>query len=129
MKGRRIFNDLTNFGIEDPRMTTIGGVYSGTDHLPYANDTVLVDGFAATVLAMEGHRVASVRIAKNVDRPETSGSSEMVGADHGPVLTVLLMIVLLLLKGFFVPKLRWSTPTRSNCATPPSKAIAAPSWP
>jgi putative hemolysin len=74
------FNDLTNFGIEDPRMTTIGGVvFRHLDRLPYASDTVLIDGFAATVLAMEGHRVSSVRIAKNADAPETSASAAMAG--------------------------------------------------
>lgn len=75
------FNDLTNFGIEDPRMTTIGGVvFRHLDRLPFANDTVLVDGFAATVLAMEGHRVSSVRIAKIVDSPEAAGSAEQAGS-------------------------------------------------
>ncbi|MGB5215568.1 MAG: transporter associated domain-containing protein, partial [Anderseniella sp.] len=74
------FNDLTNFGIEDPRMTTIGGVvFRHLDRLPYAKDTVVVDGYAATVLAMEGHRVASVRIAKNVDSPEAIKPAETVG--------------------------------------------------
>lgn len=61
------FNDLSNFGIEDPRMTTIGGVvFRHLDRLPRVNDKVVVDGYAATVLEMQGHRVASVRIAKNV---------------------------------------------------------------
>ena len=67
------FNDLTNFGIEDPRMTTIGGVvFRHLDRLPHTNDTVVVDGHAATVLEMTGHRVARVRIAKNVDPTETA---------------------------------------------------------
>jgi len=66
------FNDLSNFGIEDPRMTTIGGVvFRHLDRLPRTNDSVVVEGFAATVLEMKGHRVASVRIAKNVDSVET----------------------------------------------------------
>ncbi len=65
------FNDLTNFGIEDPRMTTIGGVvFRHLDRLPHTGDNVVIDGYAATVLEMEGHRVASVRIAKNVDSAE-----------------------------------------------------------
>lgn len=66
------FNDLTNFGIEDPRMTTIGGVvFRHLDRLPQTGDTVMIDGYAATVLEMHGHRVASVRIAKNADSAET----------------------------------------------------------
>ena len=65
------FNDLTNFGIEDPRMTTIGGVvFRHLDRLPQSNDTVSVDGYVATVLEMKNHRVARVRIAKNVDSGE-----------------------------------------------------------
>ncbi len=69
------FNDLTNFGIEDPRMTTIGGVvFRHLDRLPHTGDAVVVDGYAATVLEMEGHRVALVRIAKNVDSTETTSS-------------------------------------------------------
>ncbi len=65
------FNDLTNFGVEDPRMTTIGGVvFRHLDRLPRTNDTIMVDGYAATVLEMEGHRVARVRIAKNIDQTE-----------------------------------------------------------
>lgn len=62
------FNDLTNFGIEDPRMTTIGGVvFRHLDRLPRIEDVVLIDGHAATVLEMKGHRVASVRIAKKTN--------------------------------------------------------------
>lgn len=59
------FNDLTNFGIEDPRMTTIGGVvFRHLDRLPKVGDRVVMDGFVATVLQMDGHRLAKVRVAK-----------------------------------------------------------------
>lgn len=62
------FNDLTNFGIEDPRMTTIGGVvFRHLDRLPHPDDTVMIDGYTATVLEMQGHRVAAVRVAKSGD--------------------------------------------------------------
>jgi len=65
------FNDLTNFGIEDPRMTTIGGVvFRHLDRLPRVGDSVMVDGHPSTVLKMQGHRVASVRIAKTVEAAE-----------------------------------------------------------
>ena len=75
------FNDLTNFGIEDPRMTTIGGVvFRHLDRLPCTNDTVMVDGYMATVLKMEGHRVACVRFAKNKDSSETAAPAEEMGA-------------------------------------------------
>ena len=59
------FNDLTNFGIEDPRMTTIGGVvFRYLDRLPKVGDSVAIEGCVATVLAMDGHRLARVRVAK-----------------------------------------------------------------
>jgi len=61
------FNDLTNFGIEDPRMTTIGGVvFRYLDRLPKVGDRVAMDGLVATVLEMRGHRLARVRVAKGV---------------------------------------------------------------
>ncbi len=73
------FNDLTNFGIEDPRMTTVGGVvFRHLDRLPRANDTVVVDGYAATVLEMQGHRVASVRVAKKVEDSDIAASADAV---------------------------------------------------
>jgi len=59
------FNDLTNFGIEDPRMTTIGGVvFRYLDRLPKVGDSVVIEGCLATVLEMEGHRLAHVRVTK-----------------------------------------------------------------
>jgi len=61
------FDDLTNFGIEDPRMTTIGGVvFRYFDRLPAVGDQVVMDGLTATVLEMKGHRLSRVRIAKGV---------------------------------------------------------------
>ncbi len=62
------FDDLTNFGIEDPRMTTIGGVvFRFLDRLPKVGDRVaLDDGIVATVLEMDGHRLARLRVAKGV---------------------------------------------------------------
>ena len=75
------FNDLTNFGIEDPRMTTIGGVvFRHLDRLPRTGDAVMIDGYAATVLEMEGHRVAGVRIAKTADHGDHAPADEEVEA-------------------------------------------------
>jgi len=60
------FNDLTNFGIEDPRMTTIGGVvFRHLDRLPKVGDSVYIEGYQASVLEMERHRVARVCVAKH----------------------------------------------------------------
>jgi len=84
------FGDLTNFGIDDPRMTTIGGVvFRYLDRLPKVGDTVAMDGFVATVLEMDGHRLARLRIAKGGldDVEDSAGDDETVDgaeADHGP---------------------------------------------
>ena len=59
------FNNLTNFGIEDPRMTTIGGVaFRHLDRLPREGDDVNVEGVRITVLEMQAHRIARVRVAR-----------------------------------------------------------------
>ena len=59
------FDDLTNFGIEDPRMTTIGGVaFRHLDRLPRVGDKATVEGIVITVLEMEAHRIARVRVAR-----------------------------------------------------------------
>ena len=59
------FNNLSNFGIEDPRMTTIGGVaFRHLDRLPRVGDDVNVEGIRITVLEMDAHRIARVRVAR-----------------------------------------------------------------
>lgn len=58
-------NNLTHFGLEDPRMTTIGGVaFRYLDRLPRVGDRIVVDDVALTVLDMDAHRIARVRAAK-----------------------------------------------------------------
>ena len=58
-------NNLTHFGLEDPRMTTIGGVaFRHLDRLPQVGDRVVVDDVALTVLEMDAHRISRVRVAK-----------------------------------------------------------------
>lgn len=59
------FNSLTHFGLEDPRMTTIGGVaFRHLDRLPRVGDTVHVEGVQITVLEMDGHRISQVRVSQ-----------------------------------------------------------------
>lgn len=59
------FNDVTNFGITDPRMTTIGGVIlRHLDRLPQPEDEVVVEGIVLKVMAMDGHRIAWVLAGK-----------------------------------------------------------------
>jgi len=61
------FNNLTNFGIEDPRMTTIGGVaFRHLDRLPREGDKVVTEGIVITVLEMDEHRIARVRVARGM---------------------------------------------------------------
>ena len=58
------FDDLTNFGLDDPRMTTIGGVaFRHLDRLPREGDRVTVDGVSITILEMDAHRIAKVRVS------------------------------------------------------------------
>lgn len=59
------FNNLTNFGIEDPRMTTIGGVaFRYLDRLPQVGDSVSAQGILITILEMDEHRIVRVRVSR-----------------------------------------------------------------
>lgn len=52
------FNTVTNFGIVDSRMTTIGGVVlRHLDRLPEVGDEVIIEGIRLSVLQMEAHRI------------------------------------------------------------------------
>jgi CBS domain containing-hemolysin-like protein len=66
------FNDLTNFGIADPRMTTIGGVtLRALDRLPQVGDKVMVEGVELTVLEMKGHRITKLQASKGASVAES----------------------------------------------------------
>jgi CBS domain containing-hemolysin-like protein len=70
------FNDLTNFGVSDPRMTTIGGaMLRALDRLPQVGDEITIEGVVLTVLEMKGHRIARLRAAKG-GRVEDSADSQ-----------------------------------------------------
>ncbi|MDZ7750983.1 MAG: hemolysin family protein [Gammaproteobacteria bacterium] len=78
------FNNLTNFGIEDPRMTTIGGVaFRHLDRLPQVGDTVNVEGIRLTVLEMDSHRIAKLRVARGDWTDEEAPATE-AGAGEPP---------------------------------------------
>ncbi|MGD8207195.1 MAG: hemolysin family protein, partial [Thiohalocapsa sp.] len=82
------FNNLTNFGIEDPRMTTIGGVaFRHLDRLPREGDTVTVEGIQITVLEMKEHRISQVLVARghaaNEIGPEQEPVEEEVEREAG----------------------------------------------
>ena len=76
------FNNLTNFGIEDPRMTTIGGVaFRHLDRLPRVGDSVTVEGIVITVTDMDEHRIARVRVSRGNLGEEAGALNEAVVAD------------------------------------------------
>jgi CBS domain containing-hemolysin-like protein len=59
------FEDITNYGITDPRMTTIGGVVlRALDHLPEIGDKASIEGVVLEVLEMKGHRITKLRVSK-----------------------------------------------------------------
>lgn len=59
------FNNLTNFSIDDPIMTTIGGfVFRLLRRLPKLGDTTDFEGIRFTVLAMELLRIKTVEVSK-----------------------------------------------------------------
>ncbi len=71
------FNDLTNFGIEDPRMTTIAGVaFRHLDRLPVEGDKVNVEGFEITVQEVREQRIVRVKVARGETDAEQNPSSE-----------------------------------------------------
>lgn len=64
------FDDISNFGIEDPRMTTIGGVaFRHFDRVPEVGDRVFVDGVTISVLEMADHRIAKLKVVKGIVEP------------------------------------------------------------
>jgi len=70
------FNNLTNFGIEDPRMTTIGGVaFRHLDRLPMVGDSIGIEDIVITILEMDEHRIDRVRINRG-GKVEESGDDE-----------------------------------------------------
>ncbi len=82
------FNNLTNFGIEDPRMTTIGGVaFRHLDRLPREGDLVNVEGIVITIIEMQEHRISKVRVARgqaadeDVMEAATPGGHDDMSAD------------------------------------------------
>lgn len=75
------FNNLTNFGIEDLRMTTIGGVaFRHLERLPQVGDKVSVEGIEITIVEMDVHRIARVRVTRGAVREEEASAA----VEHKP---------------------------------------------
>lgn len=71
------FESLTNFGIDDPRMTTVGGVaFRHIDRLPTVGDTVMIEDLRVTVLEMDAHRISQVRVERVVEADEEETDAE-----------------------------------------------------
>lgn len=69
------FNNLTNFEIHDPRMTTIGGVaFRHLDRLPEAGDEVNVEGHVLTVLEVDEQRVMRLRVSRGDHGDDEGGA-------------------------------------------------------
>lgn len=81
------FNTITNFGITDSRMTTIGGVVlRHLDRLPKVDDEVIIEGIRLTVLSMDGHRIDRLRatpVSAEKVSPATEESSEEQQIEKG----------------------------------------------
>lgn len=71
------FNKVTNYGIEDPRMTTIGGVLlRHLDRLPRVGDTLALNDIVFSVVKMAGNRVARVQASRKKLIEGSAQSSE-----------------------------------------------------
>ena len=79
------FEALTNFGIEAPRVTTIGGVaYRHFGRIPRENDHVTFHGIRISVLETEDNRLARLRVAK-LDGSETPDENALPISDDSNV--------------------------------------------
>jgi CBS domain containing-hemolysin-like protein len=74
------FNRVTNFGLKDPRMTTVAGVaFRQIDRLPRVGDEARVNGLTITVLEMDAHRIARVRVSRGGTDADAPGDGEAAG--------------------------------------------------
>lgn len=70
------FNNLTNFDIEDPVMSTIGGVaFRLFDSLPRENQRLVHEGFEYTALAITGLRISQLMVRRIVVSDQVIDSS------------------------------------------------------
>jgi CBS domain containing-hemolysin-like protein len=72
------FNNLSNFGIEDPRMTTIGGVaFRHLDRLPKVGDSIRIEDITIAVLEMDAHRIARVKVNRGSRGDEMDADAQL----------------------------------------------------
>ncbi len=76
------FENLTNFGITDHRMTTIGGVVlRQLDRLPQVGDATTAEGVVLTVLEMKGNRIARLSACKGGSNKTIEVQQESIDDD------------------------------------------------
>lgn len=76
------FDNLTNFGIDDPRMTTIGGfAFRLLDRLPREGDQVMSEDIIIQILEMDDHRISRVRVAKGMDEEDFNKGERVLETD------------------------------------------------
>jgi putative hemolysin len=77
------FNNLTNFGIEDPRMTTIAGfAFRLLDRLPREGDMVESEDIIIQIMEMDYHRISRVRVARGVDLEDFNREQGVIQANE-----------------------------------------------
>lgn len=84
------FHDLTNIDIDDPVMTTIGGmVFRLFGRLPAVGDQVAYEGYDFRVLEMNGLRISRLRVTKSgqsaeVETEEPAAETAQVAPEVAP---------------------------------------------
>lgn len=74
------FNLLSNFNLDDPRMTTVGGlVYRHLDRMPEVGDVVTIEGVTFQVLEMDEHRISRLQAGRGMepDRVEQQADQQV----------------------------------------------------
>jgi len=76
------FYNLTNFDIDDPVMSTIGGVvFRLFDCLPAVNDTITYEGYEFVVKEVKGLRISQVLVRKISNQKGSISSNEVIDED------------------------------------------------
>lgn len=82
------FEALTNFGIEDPRMTTIGGVaFRHLGRVPNEGDIIEIEDIKITILEMTENRINKLRVEKiETEKQESFGAAPFENTDKQDII-------------------------------------------
>ena len=78
---------LTNFGLSDSRMTTVGGiVLRAIDRIPKINDEIVIEGVVLKVIEMQGMRISKLLVSKghHADLIEKQDNKQEEGRSQQP---------------------------------------------